>query len=240
MKKDSAEKPKKQDDRVEKFVQPLKVDLTEKELIEKGAQMAQAQDEAEKQTAEAKNIASQYKSKIDALKLQISTLAGLVRSKSEFRPVDCERRFVFERGVVEEVRMDTKAVVNVRQMTFQEKQPDLPLDGMTQKPAAAAGDAGSGSPAASSATTEGGESGDGKKSAAMVGEEIVTSALHLICETKRVSMSMLQRRLKLGMAMTDKLMFVLEERGYVGPAKGKEPREIKFDMDAWLSLNAKA
>ncbi|MCA1809056.1 MAG: DNA translocase FtsK 4TM domain-containing protein [Kiritimatiellia bacterium] len=61
--------------------------------------------------------------------------------------------------------------------------------------------------------------------------ELLEAATNIIRETRRASVSLLQRRLKIGYNRAGRLMDVLEERGIVGPARGSDPREILIDLD---------
>ena len=47
--------------------------------------------------------------------------------------------------------------------------------------------------------------------------------------TLKASVSLLQRRLKLGYARAARIMDELESRGIVGPSNGAEPRELHID-----------
>ncbi len=68
----------------------------------------------------------------------------------------------------------------------------------------------------------GGEGGDGEE-----GEDpLVMQCWAIIRETRRASVSMLQRRLKLGYNRAARIMDILHEKGYVGPENGSSPREI--------------
>ena len=73
---------------------------------------------------------------------------------------------------------------------------------------------------------EGGEEGE-------EGEEgddpLVAQSWAIIKETRRASVSMLQRRLKLGYNRAARIMDVLHDKGYVGPENGSSPREILVD-----------
>lgn len=55
---------------------------------------------------------------------------------------------------------------------------------------------------------------------------MIEQAKLIIKETGRASTSALQRRLKIGYTQAAHIMDVLEECGFVGPARGSEPREI--------------
>jgi S-DNA-T family DNA segregation ATPase FtsK/SpoIIIE len=62
-------------------------------------------------------------------------------------------------------------------------------------------------------------------------EELVEQAIEVIRQTNRASVSILQRRLRIGYTRAARIMDLLEERGIVGPNKGAEPRDILMDLD---------
>jgi S-DNA-T family DNA segregation ATPase FtsK/SpoIIIE len=62
-------------------------------------------------------------------------------------------------------------------------------------------------------------------------EELVEQCIEVIRQTNRASVSILQRRLRIGYTRAARIMDLLEERGVVGPNKGAEPREILIDLD---------
>jgi S-DNA-T family DNA segregation ATPase FtsK/SpoIIIE len=62
-------------------------------------------------------------------------------------------------------------------------------------------------------------------------EELVEQCIEVIRQTNRASVSVLQRRLRIGYTRAARIMDLLEERGVVGPSKGAEPREILIDLD---------
>lgn len=57
-------------------------------------------------------------------------------------------------------------------------------------------------------------------------EEVIRQATRVVVETGRASASLLQRRLSLGYARAARIIDMLEERGFVGPAAGAKPRDI--------------
>ena len=61
--------------------------------------------------------------------------------------------------------------------------------------------------------------------------ELIEKCIEVIRTEKKASVSLLQRRLKLGYGRASRLMDQLEERGIVGPNKGAEPRDILLDLD---------
>ncbi|MBI2441707.1 MAG: DNA translocase FtsK [Lentisphaerae bacterium] len=71
-----------------------------------------------------------------------------------------------------------------------------------------------------------------------VDEDLLQSAVAIIRETQRASVSLLQRRLKIGYNRAGRLMDRLEERGIVGPAHGSDPREILVDLEGEIPASA--
>ncbi|MFW6286839.1 MAG: DNA translocase FtsK, partial [Candidatus Sumerlaeota bacterium] len=57
-------------------------------------------------------------------------------------------------------------------------------------------------------------------------EELYEKALRMILESGKPSVSMIQRRLKIGFARAGRLMDLMEERGIVGPYQGSKPRDL--------------
>jgi S-DNA-T family DNA segregation ATPase FtsK/SpoIIIE len=62
-------------------------------------------------------------------------------------------------------------------------------------------------------------------------EALVEQSIEVIRQTNRASVSILQRRLRIGYTRAARIMDLLEERGIVGPNKGAEPRDILMDLD---------
>jgi DNA segregation ATPase FtsK/SpoIIIE, S-DNA-T family len=63
-------------------------------------------------------------------------------------------------------------------------------------------------------------------------EELINNCVEVIRSEQKASVSLLQRRLKLGYGRAARIMDELENRGIVGPSKGAEPRDILIDLDA--------
>ena len=72
------------------------------------------------------------------------------------------------------------------------------------------------------------------------GDEMLPAAVEVILETGQASVSMLQRRLKLGYARAARIVDEMEERGIVGPFKGSKPREILVTKEQWDAMNGAA
>ena len=62
-------------------------------------------------------------------------------------------------------------------------------------------------------------------------EEVIQQCIEVIRSEQKASVSLLQRRLRLGYGRAARIMDELENRGIVGPSKGAEPRDILIDLD---------
>ena len=62
-------------------------------------------------------------------------------------------------------------------------------------------------------------------------EEIIQQCIEVIRSEQKASVSLLQRRLRLGYGRAARIMDELENRGIVGESKGAEPRDILIDLD---------
>lgn len=58
------------------------------------------------------------------------------------------------------------------------------------------------------------------------GDDLLDEAKEVILQAGKASASLLQRRLKVGYARAARILDILEERGFIGPADGAKPREI--------------
>ncbi len=67
-------------------------------------------------------------------------------------------------------------------------------------------------------------------------DELLPQAVEVIFETQQASVSMLQRRLKLGYSRAARLVDQLEEVGVVGPYAGSKPREILLTKQQWQEM----
>ena len=93
------------------------------------------------------------------------------------------------------------------------------------KKAAESGKSGSGSSGSTAAETESSD-----------GDEMLPAAVDVILETGQASVSMLQRRLKLGYARAARIMDEMEERGIVGPFEGSKPRQLLITREQWQAI----
>jgi len=64
-------------------------------------------------------------------------------------------------------------------------------------------------------------------------DELLPAAIEVVLDSGQASVSMLQRRLKLGHSRAGRLMDSMEEKGVVGPHEGSKPREILITKEQW-------
>ncbi len=72
------------------------------------------------------------------------------------------------------------------------------------------------------------------------GDELLPAAVDVILETGQASVSMLQRRLKLGYARAARIVDEMEEKGIVGPFQGSKPRNILVTKEQWAAMKGGA
>ncbi len=71
-------------------------------------------------------------------------------------------------------------------------------------------------------------------------DELLPAAVDVILETGQASVSMLQRRLKLGYARAARIVDEMEELGYVGPFEGSKPRQLLITKEQWAAIQGGA
>jgi DNA segregation ATPase FtsK/SpoIIIE, S-DNA-T family len=62
-------------------------------------------------------------------------------------------------------------------------------------------------------------------------EKLIQQCIEVIRSEQKASVSLMQRRLRLGYTRAARIMDEIENRGIVGPSKGAEPRDILIDLD---------
>ena len=71
-------------------------------------------------------------------------------------------------------------------------------------------------------------------------DEMLPAAVDVILETGQASVSMLQRRLKLGYARAARIVDEMEKKGIVGPYSGAKPRTILVSKEQWEAMRSGA
>ncbi|MGI6027835.1 MAG: DNA translocase FtsK [Candidatus Heteroscillospira sp.] len=67
-------------------------------------------------------------------------------------------------------------------------------------------------------------------------DELLPQAVEVIFDVKQASVSMLQRRLKLGYSRAARIVDQMEEIGVVGPYEGSKPRQILVTREQWQEM----
>ena len=65
-------------------------------------------------------------------------------------------------------------------------------------------------------------------------DEFYNQAVKVIMESGQASVSILQRRLRLGYTRAARIIDMMEQEGIIGPFEGSKPRKILIDREAWL------
>jgi len=65
-------------------------------------------------------------------------------------------------------------------------------------------------------------------------DELYDEAVKVIMESNQASVSILQRRMRLGYTRAARIIDMMEQDGLVGPFEGSKPRRILIDRDVWL------
>ena len=67
-------------------------------------------------------------------------------------------------------------------------------------------------------------------------DELLPAAIDVVLEMGQASVSMLQRRLKLGYGRAARLVDQMEEKGVVGPFEGSKPRQLLITKEQWQEM----
>jgi len=65
-------------------------------------------------------------------------------------------------------------------------------------------------------------------------DELYDDAVRIIMESNQASVSILQRRLRLGYTRAARIIDAMEQEGMIGPFEGSKPRKILVDRENWL------
>ncbi|MDD5078759.1 MAG: DNA translocase FtsK [Candidatus Omnitrophica bacterium] len=65
-------------------------------------------------------------------------------------------------------------------------------------------------------------------------DDLYDEAVRVVIESNQASVSILQRRMRLGYTRAARMIDMMEEDGIVGPYEGSKPRRLLVDRDEWL------
>lgn len=231
--------------------QILRVTLTDAERLAIGNTLADAIESVSHLEDDLETFKKQIQGQIKAKESEAASAGSLLRNGYEMRSVAITRTLDFDLGRAVITRNDTGDVIETRAIAPDEQQRELfvpaakaedetDADGVVTdqtilRPdfakdagATAAGPTVSDSPQGPRVDPPAGQSQaraplTPKKE---VPKEALDAAKAVILETRRATVSTLQRRLKIGYPTAAGIMDALQDEGFVGPANGEEPREI--------------
>ncbi|MGZ4111062.1 MAG: DNA translocase FtsK, partial [Tumebacillaceae bacterium] len=71
-------------------------------------------------------------------------------------------------------------------------------------------------------------------------DDLFYDAVNLVVDAQQASVSLLQRKLKVGYARAARLVDQMEDRGFVGPFEGSKPRDVRITRDQWIMMQQAA
>jgi|GEM_PF-3904441 len=229
----AAKPPKKNAKHVGEETVSLRHDFTDKEYRDIGGKLNVSLNELTRLDGELKSISSDYKARIQQQEGQRDELNMKLGNGYEMRQTKVAVVYDPKRGVktfyaVEDKRHRT--ALREEPMRPSDYQMEMPVAGLTGV-AKAAGMAADAAAQASQAPAPGqplvnvGEAVTDAE--AIAGAKLVVSqAIEVIRSEGKASVSLIQRRLKIGYPVAVAIIDGLEKDGVIGPANGAEPRSI--------------
>ncbi|HEU4964614.1 MAG TPA: DNA translocase FtsK [Bacilli bacterium] len=71
-------------------------------------------------------------------------------------------------------------------------------------------------------------------------DDLFYDAVALVIDSQQASVSMLQRKLKVGYARAARIVDQMEDNGYVGPFEGSKPRDVLVTREQWVMMQQAA
>jgi hypothetical protein len=105
----------------------LAVVLTPSELLAKGDSVATLHQKASTLRVRKKTMTDEISGEIKGVEGAISVLVGQIRTRSEMREVSCDEVADYANNLVNIIRRDTEATIEVRPLLPTERQKPLPL-----------------------------------------------------------------------------------------------------------------
>lgn len=222
---------------------PQRVALTTEERLESGDKIADAMSTISDRKADLKSVQKAVQSDVQDAESIVEKESERLRTGYEVRSVECSLTMDFDRGVAVEVRNDTGEEIKRRPLYPDEQAQELELfphlyagdeDAKKDEPKEPAKEPGKeeqGVTDEAKGTTQEPEKKPEPPQPIEVTEGHIETAIQILKETGRASVTSLQRRMKLGYEDVAQIMQALEERGVVGPSKANgEPRDIVKDL----------
>ena len=67
-------------------------------------------------------------------------------------------------------------------------------------------------------------------------DELFEASVRIVLEAKQASVSLLQRRMRIGYTRAARLIDVMEAKGVIGPYEGSKPREVRMTFDQYQRM----
>jgi glutathione peroxidase-family protein len=99
--------------------------LSDEERLEFADQLAEANERVESAKSAKKSMMKQMQSEIDVAEAHRDNVNNIVASKTEYRDVDVRVVWNYDKGRIQQVRIDTGEMIVDRPMTQKEKQQNL-------------------------------------------------------------------------------------------------------------------
>jgi hypothetical protein len=195
-----------------KTTRMMRVDLSNYERLEAANAMADAHQQMQHLMDELDTAKKLYMGQIKAQEVILHANAELLRVGFQTRNVALTICIDFDEGKVTEIRDDIGQGIKTRDLTPEEQQRTLPFTTPVKEEPERL-------PAAPEPQAPIAELGG-------MDEQTIADAITIIRETQRASATSLKRRLKVSDEQAIQILNILEERGIVGPPKGKAPRDI--------------
>lgn len=107
----------------------LKCQLTDQEILQCGQAVADALEAAAELERELDEFKTMHKAKVAQQEAIVGLNTGKIRSRYEYRPVECEVVKDYGAGVVWTERVDTREIIERRPLTDEERQMALAIVG---------------------------------------------------------------------------------------------------------------
>ena len=78
--------------------------------------------------------------------------------------------------------------------------------------------------------------GSAKDDSSNGGDELLMDAIELVIDSGKASVSMLQRRFRIGYNRAARIVDIMEEMGVVGPQDGSSPRKVLMNREEFEAL----
>lgn len=111
---------------LKRYVATLDCDLTEKEILAYGRELAQINQEIASEEDRQSSLKQELKARITGIEARRTEISAKVNRGKELREVQIEVTADFKTDMATEIRMDTGEVYRERPLRDQEKQPGLP------------------------------------------------------------------------------------------------------------------